>query len=562
MNSTLVATMLFTTVGGLGLFLLGMKNLSEGIQAMASHQLRALIAAVTSNRLVAVGVGVAFTCMVQSSSVTTVMVVGLVNSAVMTLGQAIGVIIGANIGTTITGWILVIKIGKYGLPLLGVAALVYLFSRNERVRFAAMIVMGVGMVFFGLELMKDGFKPIRSIPEFVTWFSFFAADSYIGVLKAAAVGCILTFLVQSSSATLAITIGLATTGVIEFQTAAALVLGENIGTTITALLASLGASTNAKRAAYAHVVFNVLGVLWITALFPVYLTLVKAFLGVDPAAVSVENGVESFPYVTLGIATVHTGFNVANTLLFIPFIRTLERLLIRLVPDRAEPGRERMTALDQNLLETPMVAIETVRGEVRRMGEITEKMMTRLADAVAGETVNRDFARKLFHREEVLDRVRSEVSIFITDLMAAGLPHDITDEGRRLLDLAEEFESISDYITKIVKLHLRLHNEGFALTDDDAADLRELHGDVTAYLAMVNRAFSAGDRTLQFKAAPQAEAISHKVRRMRTDHARRLVDGLKEPSITMIFSDLLNSYRRVKEHTLNIAETITPPAPA
>ncbi|MDO5577104.1 MAG: Na/Pi symporter, partial [Fibrobacter sp.] len=262
MDTNMMISMIFSIVGGLGVFLLGMRNMSDGLQAVAGDHLRKLIGIVTNNRLLATGVGTLVTCVIQSSSVTTVMTVGFVNSGLMTLQQAIGVIMGANIGTTITGWILVLSVDQYGLPLLGITAFIFLFSRNEKVRYFGMTLMGIGMIFFGLQLMKDGFKPIRDIPQFVEWFHVFSANTYFGVLKCALVGCVLTLVVQSSSATLGVTMGLASTGVINFETAAALVLGENIGTTITAFLASLGTTTNAKRAAYAHIVFNVLGVLW------------------------------------------------------------------------------------------------------------------------------------------------------------------------------------------------------------------------------------------------------------------------------------------------------------
>ena len=236
----LILKMVFGVLGGLGIFLLGMKNMSEGMQAIAGARLRKMISAVTDNRFMACGVGTFVTSIVQSSSVTTVLVVGFVSAGLMTLAQAIGVIMGANIGTTITGWILALKIGKYGLPILGAAALVFLFSKNERSRFTGMAVMGIGMVFFGLELMSSGFKPMRTMPEFVEWFSAFDASTYFGMWKCVFVGCLLTCIVQSSSATLGITMGLAVNGMIGFETAAALVLGENIGTTVTAVLASIG----------------------------------------------------------------------------------------------------------------------------------------------------------------------------------------------------------------------------------------------------------------------------------------------------------------------------------
>lgn len=313
--------MIFGIIGGLGIFLLGMKNMSEGMQAVAGSKLRRLINAVTNNRLTACGAGALVTCLIQSSSVTTVMVVGMANASLMTLSQAIGVILGANIGTTITGWILALKIGKYGLPIIGVAALFFLFSRRERVRYTAMLFLGLGMVFYGLQLMKLGFAPLRDMPQFEAWFVRFSPDSYAGVLKCCLVGAVLTAIVQSSSATLGITMGLASTGVIDFPTAAALVLGENIGTTITAYVAALGASANAKRASFAHMTVNILGVAWITAVFPFYLQIVKA-------VVDFTSHADTFP-IMKAIALSHTGFNVVNVIVFLPLIGVLVKLLNR-----------------------------------------------------------------------------------------------------------------------------------------------------------------------------------------------------------------------------------------
>ena len=212
---------IFQVCGGLGIFLLGMKNMSEGMQAVAGDRLRKMIGAITNNRILASGVGTLVTCVIQSSSVTTVMVVGMVNASIMTLTQAIGVILGANIGTTITGWILVVKIGKYGLPLLGISAFFYLFSKKDTIRFFAMFLVGLGMVFFGLQLMKNGFAPIKGLPGFEAWFHKFQPDTYLGVWKCVMVGAVLTAIVQSSSATLGITMALALTGAINFHTAAA-----------------------------------------------------------------------------------------------------------------------------------------------------------------------------------------------------------------------------------------------------------------------------------------------------------------------------------------------------
>ena len=429
--------LLYGLLGGLGIFLLGMKNMSDGMQAVAGAGLRRLIGIVTNNRFLATTVGVVVTCVVQSSSVTTVMVVGFVNSGVMELSQAIGVIMGANIGTTITGWILVLKIGKYGLPLLGAAAFFFLFTKSERWRYWAMAIMGVGMVFFGLELMKDACSIIKETENFEKAFQYFQADTYAGVLKCALAGCLLTTLVQSSSATLGITISLASQGVIQYETAAALVLGENIGTTITAFLASLGATTNARRAAYFHIIFNFIGVFWITLIFHWYTGLITTFFASDLDAMVLVNGKETFPNTTTAIAATHTVFNVANTLMFLPFLPLFVRLLNRLVPSKDYKEKPHLTDLDIRLLETPLLAIEQSRKEIEKMSVGCTKMLDWLGDLCEQEELDKSLVDKLLHREQVLASVQDEVASKPVRLVGRPIPgyiwalpaHIPSDEG-------------------------------------------------------------------------------------------------------------------------------------
>ncbi len=551
--------LIMTVIGGLGIFLLGMKNMSEGLQAIAGGGLRRMISAVTDNRLMAVGVGTLVTTLVQSSSITTVMVVGFVNSGFMNLSQAIGVIMGANVGTTITGWILALKIGKYGLPLLGLGAFGYLFVRRDRTRYVALALMGLGMVFFGLELMKNGFSVIKELPDFEAWFARFDASTYLGVLKCAAVGCVLTFFVQSSSATLGITISLAAIGVIPFETAAALVLGENVGTTITAWLASLGATTNARRAAYFHVIFNILGVLWVTALFgKVFIPAVNQMLdlafiqrlaGVDAAAGKAVD-------VTVKIAAVHTTFNVINTLLFFPFASMLGRLLERMVPQRDVKEKPHLTSLDIRMLETPVIAIEQSRVEVLRMADGCNKMMDWLEELMPQNEPDQKLVQKLFHREEVLDTIQDEIVVFLTDMLSANLPHNVIDEARRQLRMADEYESISDYITSILKFHLKLINQGHQFTAGMKTQLAELHVMVRDYVQMVTVGYEQRAAEVITKAKSNGSEINHRVRTLRDDHLQRLTDKKVEPHVNVAFTSTLNSYRRVSDHTLNVAESL------
>jgi len=550
-----VTWMIFRVIGGLGVFLLGMKYMSDGLQSIAGNRLRRLIGAVTNNRLVATGVGTGVTCLIQSSSVTTVMVVGFVNAGFMTLTQAIGVIMGANIGTTITGWILALKIGKYGLPLLGVAALIFRFSRKDRLRFMAMVAMGIGMVFFGLELMKDGFKPIKDMPEFEQWFSTFRATSYLGVLKCALVGCVLTMIVQSSSATLGITMGLAVTGLIPFRTAAALVLGENIGTTITALLASIGATTNAKRAAYAHVIFNVIGVIWVTALFQPYIHVVNGVMEsasdligkmVGPGRTNLE----------ARIALVHSLFNVTNTLIFLPFTGVLARVLMRIVADRPYREEPHLTLLDNRLLETPVIGVEQSRSELGRMSERLEKMLSRVREAVAGEELDPRSVRKVFHGEEVLDIMQKEVTVFLTGLLSTNVTHDVADEARRILRMADEYESVSDYCANIMKLLLRLEKAGLVLRDEDRTNVLALHDEVADYTKMISIACQQNHPEVVSKAHSRGDGITHMVRDLRAKHLAAVSETRPDPLMTVVYIDLLNAYRRMKDHAMNVAEAL------
>ncbi|MCZ7650300.1 MAG: Na/Pi cotransporter family protein [Thermoanaerobaculia bacterium] len=567
MNQALAMAM--AVVGGLGIFMLGMKYMSEGIQTVAGGSLRRMISLVTSNRLMATGTGTAVTVLVQSSSVTTVIVVGLVNAGLMQLQQAIGVMFGANIGTTITGWILVLKLGDYGLPMLGVAALVYIFARRDRPRFVAMAAMGLGMIFFGLELMKDGFAPMREMPAFVEAFAWFTADSYLGVLKCVLVGCVLTLLVQSSSATLGITIGLASTGVIPFQTAAALVLGENIGTTITVLLASIGATTSAKRAAYAHVLFNVIGVAWITAVFGAYIRLVgwavAEIEGVNPIGLTLAGMGEPEKFaliVTAGIALTHTGFNVANTLVFLPFLRAYSRFLERLVPDREYDEIPRLRHLDSRSVESPVLGIEQSRGEVVRMADATAKMLAWIRDLAFGNLRDEELIRKVFHREQVLDNIQREIITFLTEVLDANVPHGVAEEGRQHLRLAHEFESIGDRLANILRGYLKLRDRQLEIPGEQRLGLLALHDSVTDFHRRVQEAYAKRGRLADTAARATSEGITAAVRRLRDEQLQRMTDSAVDPGFSIVYTSLLTDYRRIRGHLLNIHDATAPAAAA
>jgi len=560
--------MLLTAIGGLGIFMLGMKNMSEGMQAVAGNSLRRMIAAVTNNRFSATAAGTGVTVLVQSSTVTTVIVIGLVNAGLMKLHQAVGVIIGANIGTTITGWILVLQIGKYGLPMLGAAALFYIFARRDKPRFLSMAIMGLGMAFFGLELMKNGFAPMKDIPVFVEAFAWFDADTYWGIFKCILVGCILTLIVQSSSATLGITIGLAATGVIPFQTAAALVLGENIGTTITVVLAAIGGTTTAKRAAAAHVLFNVLGVLWIAILFPWYVRFVAGIVegmhGMDPLTVTMASAGDPLVFatvVTAAIALTHSGFNVTNTLLFIPFFTPFTRLLERIFPEPEAKEIPRLLKLDPRSVSAPVLAVEQSRGEVAGMGQGTLKMMDWLREVAWADRpedrMSEPLVEKVFHREEVLDAMQREIVTFLTDTLDSTVPHAIAAEARQQLRMAHEYESAGDRMASILRAVNRLREQELAFEEYQIQNVRELHDLVAGLLVNVTEGY-ASRRPMEDTEFRSAYAVvTRRLRGLREGHLRDMTERRIPPTLSLAYGGILTDYRRIRAHALNIHETMT-----
>lgn len=556
MNTEIIVPIICKVLGGLGVFLLGMKYMSEGLQAVSGERLRKIITAATDNRIMGMLVGLTVTSIIQSSSVTTVMVVGLVNSTMMTLTQAIGVIFGANIGTTVTAWILTLKISQYGLPLLGLSAFFFLFSKSERVRYTGMTLMGIGMVFFGLELMTDGFKPLRSLPEFVQWFHSFEATSYLSVLKCVAVGCIITMIVQSSSATVGITMGLASTGMIDFATAGSLVLGENIGTTITAWLASLGATTNAKRAAYAHICFNTIGVAWITTIaIPFYFPLIGRIIGHDPnTMITLENGDPSYPYIMAAIAAVHTGFNTVNTILFMPFVKQLARLVSWIVPEKGVAETPHLTFLDIRMLDTPALSILQSQKQILFMGESVEMMLEKLAIVMESGKPDEELEKKIFHRESILDNVQKEVMVFLSELITGQIPHEVMEKARRQMRMADEYESISDYAAAVLKGLRKLRKNNLQFAPEGVEEFKDINRRVLDYVRQVNVAVHIEDDKAAMPLLPVSAEITHIMKDYRQRHLDRLAAGKVTPLSSLVYTDMLNNYRRIKEHALNIAE--------
>ena len=533
----------FNVLGGLGIFLFGMDSMSSGMQKLAGQRLKKILALLTTNRVVAILMGMLVTMLVQSSSVSTVMTIGFVNASLLTLKQALGVIFGANIGTTITGWILVLNIGKYGLPMVGAGAILYMFLKGEKAKTRALTFMGLGMIFLGLQLMSNGLKPVRSMPEFVRLFSLFSADSYFGVLKVAFIGALITAIVQSSSATLGITITLAVQGLIDYPTAVALVLGENVGTTITAFLATLNANANAKRAAYAHTIINTIGVIWVTGIFPYYLDFLSNFGSPETN-------------ITMAIATAHTMFNVSNVIIFTPFIGILADFLTKIVKDD-EKTSERITHIDELMLKTPSVVVGQTKTEVLTMGKNISEMFSTLKDIYqSNRSISEDEVKRMRKIEDDLDIYQKEITTanFII-LNNKNITDNLKIDTKNNLEVCDEYETISDYLMRIINSLKRLQDNNIPLTEEEKNTLSTMNKDTEELFRNINTAYATKNKEMMIRSIEKANAITENYRIAKDKHL--INAGCHETPIALLttsYMDTLNYYRRVRDHIYNIIE--------
>lgn len=542
---------LYTVLGGLGIFFYGMKNMSEGLQSVAGDVVKSAINTITKNRITAVLVGTIVTIVVQSSPVTTVMVVGFVNAGLMNLTQAIGVIFGANIGTTITGWIISIKIGKYGLLLIGMGIFPLLFGKSNKSRQIGRILFSVGMIFFGLDIMSNAFKPLRTMPEFLDMISYFSAQTYMSYFACIIVGCVLTVVVQSSSAMLGITMAMATSGVIEFHTAAALVLGENIGTTITALLASVGANITAKRAARAHAIFNALGVLVVFSFFPYYINFIE---WVVPGDANLRSAIGEFDNIAVHIATGHTIFNVTATIIFIPLLGTLAKIVTRITPDHGIKEQHHLVMLSDPSTLVPATALAQADLEMVKMKDIMNRLYS-LADELfitGSKKSNADIIMKAKDYESITDNIQKEVTVYTVKIMESALSEKESIHARGILKEVDELESIADYIEKLVCYSERTPIKKL-LKGEAKNDFTKLYKEVKDFYNLTIDQVNSSTIDLSVTLR-KSEQLRMSAENMRAKHLERISSGEFDALTALTYSDMIVALRKIRSHTQNIAQ--------
>ena len=545
---------LFQTLGGLGLFILGMKTMTDGLQMIAGQKIKKLLEAVSSNRILGCATGAGVTAVIQSSSATTVMLIGFVSAGMMTLQQATGIILGANIGTTITAQMIAFKISAIALPAIAIGVPLKFFAKKRKTRHLGDIILGFGILFFGMTVMKEGLEPIRGNPEFIGFFSQFATDNFSGILLCIGMGALVTVLVQSSSATIGLTMTLAMQGIISFPTAMALVMGENIGTTVTAWLATIGSNNiEAKRTAMAHTTFNVIGVCIMVVIFPWFLKFIIFMTGTMGGAGAVDKIVNGDSVnIARYIANGHTVFNIVNALIFLVFLPQLVNIVMFLFPkEKKSKQRYRLPKFDEVLLDSPIGALAEVKGEVLRMGEFTKESLKKVSDCLKIRDDDRLAEREVV--EEHIDEMQKSIIKFLTKLYQGDVSETGAKEISEMMRITNNLERIGDSIESISKILEKIYDEELNLSDSAVSDIVAIANEVYRFIDLVLVNYVEKEEDFFQKANINEDLIDRMREEMRERHIDRLRNNQCSPDTGVVYIAMLSHYEKIGDHCFNIA---------
>lgn len=525
--------------GGLALFLFGMDQMADALKALAGKRMKLILARLTKNRFMGAATGAFVTAVIQSSSVTTVLVVGFITAGLMSMAQSIGVIMGANIGTTITAQIIAFKVTKAALLMIAVGFSMLFFSRQEKIRHYGGMLMGLGMIFFGMSVMSDAMEPLRNYQPFLDLMAHME-NPFIGILIAAA----FTGLIQSSSASTGIVIVMASQGFITLQAGIALAFGANIGTCVTALLAAIGKPREALRAAVVHVLFNVFGVLVWVGLIGHLAEFVTWFSPSHPELTGVDRLAADTPR---QIANAHTVFNIANTLLFIGFTGQFARLVEWLVPDK--PLDEMLTTkpryLDEALLDTPSLALDRVRFEIGHMGGRVKEMLSRIMPAILSG--NRQTLSEIARIDDDVDALHGHIVAYLGQISQGELTDDQTRDFVNLLAAANDLENIGDLIeTDMLHLGNERINDNVIISKETREILLELHGIVSKATDLALDAVTKNNQLAAQEAINMKADITRLTNSAVLHQAKRLV--AKEPNRLAAYTlemDIIDKLKRI-----------------
>ncbi len=546
-------------IGSLGVFLFGMKLMSESLQKVAGNKLRRILAVMTSNRFKGIFTGFLITSIIQSSSATTVMIVSFVNAGLLELLPSIGVIMGANIGTTITGWLISIlgfkvKMSALALPLIGIG-FPLIFSKVNKLKAIGEIIIGFSFIFIGLQYLKDSVPDIRSSPEVLDFLASYTSGGLFSLLLFLFIGTILTIIIQSSSATMALTLVLCYRGIIPFELAAAMVLGENIGTTVTANLAALVTNNSARRAALAHLIFNLFGVVWIIMLFTPMLKLIsKINLGMGG-----ENPFVEMTAIPVALSLFHSVFNITNTLILVWFAPSIEKIVIKLIPQKEDDEEFRLKFINLGTLSTSELGILQARDEISVFLKRAIKMFSfikKLLHADSAKKFNKIYER-IEKYEEIIDRMELEIANFLTKLLET----EVSKEGSRkivaMLRIVNEIESIGDCCFNMARTLERKRNQKAVFKENHLENLEKMLKAANQSLIIVDKNLSQDFHKVKID---EANKMEQKINTLRDVYKSELLEDIKtrelDYSTSTIYSNLISENEKMGDYAMNITEAI------
>lgn len=538
---------ILTMIGGLCLFLFGMNIMGQALERRAGSGLRSLLTKLTSNKALGFLTGLGVTAVIQSSSATTVMVVGFVNSGLLTLAQAINVIMGANVGTTVTSWILslsgiegdslfiqLLKPTSFTPVLALVGIIFYMFLKSNKKKDTGMILLGFATLMFGMDTMSGAVEGLKDVPAFQELFLLFT-NPILGVLA----GAILTAVIQSSSASVGILQALSATGQVTYSAAFPIIMGQNIGTCITAMLSSVGTTKNAKRAAFVHLLFNILGTVVCLALFGIIDELLAPAILDDSAT-------------HFGIAICHTIFNIVCTGLLLPAGNLLEKLVCRLVPDTDE--EEKVAELDERLLTTPPIALQQCRITAQEMANATAQTYRNGVHILSGYTA--ELAEAVRKGERLTDHYEDILGTYLVKLSSLQLSEEDTAEAAALLKAINDFERIGDHSHNLMEAAEELHQKGTALSPAAQTELKVLTDAVAQIIDLSFRAFLSMDLEAARSIEPLEEVIDDLKDQLRDRHIQRLQQGSCSIETGFVWSEVLTGLERIGDHCANLAGAV------
>lgn len=542
----MIEDLTFQLIGGLGFFLFGMKFMSEGLRKVASDRLKNILSYLTKNRFIALMMGAGVTALIQSSSAMTVMLVGFVNAGLMTFKQALPVVLGANIGTTFTAWLVsffaVFKITHYALPAVGIGFLLMIVARKPSLRQWGEVLFGFGVLFVGIGFMKDAFEPLESSERILDIMVNFSKYPILGVL----VGTVVTVLLQSSSATIALVQILAFRGLIDFPSAIPIILGDNIGTTITAQIARIGGTTGARRVAWAHTLFNVIGTSYMLVF--VYLGWYSRFIQwIIPGDLDLKN-------IMLHIALAHSIFNVSNSIIFFPLIPALQKFVERLVKPRGDVVDLEPQYLEKHLIETPSIALEQSKKEIIRMLSLAGSALKNAYELY--RTGNTALSRKVARREQAVDNLQGEITQYLIEISMEGLEQDEAEQIPVFIHSVNDIERIADNAVNIVELGQRRSDKDLSFSSTAIEELDTMYKVVNDMLRDVSVGLETGDLDAAREAMIKEDELNRMQNLLRKAHTRRLSEGSCNMLSGIVFIDCVDCFEKIGDHLSNIAEGI------